>query len=302
MELDDEAEAEPAAKKRKGNAPKKVPNTHKSPAAAKGRAKKTEVPAPEPKPAPSKAAKRKKGDESDDEAAPEPEAKKTKVAPAKATKARPKAAPKAAKAKAVEPKALPEEPEAEAEEKDEDEEMEDAPAAVEAAPVEKAKPGNWDMKPVVTGPRRPRGVRYEIVPVRYTEPLKVFVFGEGANGELGLGATRKAIDVKRPRYNELLSKHDVVRVATGGMHVLALTKDNQILSWGVNDSGALGRDTSSANVKTRDVDADDSDSDDEDETGGLIDMEATPMPSHQTTSLQTQLLSTSPLATAAPSR
>jgi regulator of chromosome condensation len=126
------------------------------------------------------------------------------------------------------------------------------------------------------GPRRVRGEKKEIIPVRYTESLKVFVFGEGANGENGFGATKKAIDIKRPRYNELLTNHEVVRVATGGMHVLALTKDNKILSWGVNDSGALGRDTSAADVKMRDLDADDSDSDSEDETGGLIDLEATP--------------------------
>ncbi|KAF2872751.1 hypothetical protein BDV95DRAFT_662423 [Massariosphaeria phaeospora] len=47
--------------------------------------------------------------------------------------------------------------------------------------------------------------------LRYTEPLKVFVFGEGSSGELGLGATKKAIDVKRPRFNELLSNMNVVR-------------------------------------------------------------------------------------------
>ncbi|KAF1921093.1 regulator of chromosome condensation 1/beta-lactamase-inhibitor protein II [Ampelomyces quisqualis] len=130
--------------------------------------------------------------------------------------------------------------------------------------------------PAPKGPRRVRGEKNEIISIRYTEPLKVFVFGEGANGENGFGATKKAIDIKRPRYNELLTSQEVVRVATGGMHVLALTKNNKILSWGVNDSGALGRDTSAADVKMRDLDADGSDSDSDDETGGLIDLEATP--------------------------
>ncbi|KAH8732300.1 regulator of chromosome condensation 1/beta-lactamase-inhibitor protein II [Phaeosphaeriaceae sp. PMI808] len=125
------------------------------------------------------------------------------------------------------------------------------------------------------GPRRIRGQKTEINEIRYHDPLKVFLFGEGANGELGFGATKKAIDVKRPRYNEALSNYDVVRVAAGGMHVVALTKDNKILTWGVNDSGALGRDTTAADVKMRDLDASD-DSDSEDETGGLIDLEATP--------------------------
>lgn len=119
-----------------------------------------------------------------------------------------------------------------------------------------------------------KGKKTEINPIRYTEPLKVFVFGEGGQGELGLGATKKAIDVKRPRYNEMLSNHNVVKIATGGMHVLALTQDNKILSWGVNDNGALGRDTSSG-VKLRDMDAEE-DSDSEDESGGLNELEATP--------------------------
>ncbi|KAF9697380.1 hypothetical protein EKO04_004847 [Ascochyta lentis] len=143
-----------------------------------------------------------------------------------------------------------------------------------AAP-KSAKAAADPSKPVARGPRRVRGKKNEINAIRYTEPLKVFVFGEGSSGELGFGATKKAIDVKRPRYNEALSNQNVVRVATGGMHVVALTKDNRILTWGVNDNGALGRDTSNADVKLRDMDADE-DSDSDDETGGLNDLEATP--------------------------
>lgn len=144
-----------------------------------------------------------------------------------------------------------------------------------AAPKE-AKVVKDPSKPQPRGPRRVRGQKNEINAVRYTEPLKVFVFGEGSSGELGFGATKKAIDVKRPRYNEALTNQNVVKIATGGMHVVALTKDNKILTWGVNDNGALGRDTSQADVKMRDLDADDSDSDSEDETGGLNDLESTP--------------------------
>ncbi|KAF1365297.1 RCC1/BLIP-II [Lizonia empirigonia] len=138
-----------------------------------------------------------------------------------------------------------------------------------------AKVAKDPSKPAPRGPRRVRGKKTEINAVRYTEPLKVFVFGEGSSGELGFGATKKAIDVKRPRYNEALSNQNVVRVAAGGMHVVALTKDNKILTWGVNDNGALGRDTSNAEIKLRDMDADE-DSDSDDETGGLNDLEATP--------------------------
>ncbi|PSN67150.1 RCC1/BLIP-II [Corynespora cassiicola Philippines] len=154
-------------------------------------------------------------------------------------------------------------------------EAEDAEPQPKKAKVKASKPAP-EPKNQAKGPRRANGKKTEINPIRYAEPLKVFVFGEGANGELGFGATRKAIDVKRPRYNEMLTNQNVVKIATGGMHVLALTKDNKILSWGVNDNGALGRDTSNAEVKLKDMDADDSDSDSDDETGGLNDLEATP--------------------------
>lgn len=78
-----------------------------------------------------------------------------------------------------------------------------------------------------------------------TEILDVYVFGEGSASELGLGNAKNAINVKRPRLNPYLSAKDVgvVLVACGGMHSAALTHDNRILTWGVNDLGALGRDT-----------------------------------------------------------
>jgi regulator of chromosome condensation len=77
-----------------------------------------------------------------------------------------------------------------------------------------------------------------------TEILRVFACGEGSAGELGLGP--KGMEVKRPRYNALLDPETtgVVQMSAGGMHVIALTHDNRILTWGVNDQGALGRDTS----------------------------------------------------------
>lgn len=146
----------------------------------------------------------------------------------------------------------------------------------EPEPAPKAKKARVVKEPRARAPPKKKAEKKEINAIRYTEPLKVFVFGEGGSGELGLGATSKAIDVKRPRYNEALSNHDVVRIATGGMHVVALTKGNRILTWGVNDNGALGRDTSGAEVKMKDMDADDDSSDSEDETGGLNEKEATP--------------------------
>jgi regulator of chromosome condensation len=275
VDMDAESEVEPApAKKRKVNASrKKVTIAHKPPAAVNGRAKKAAVPAPKRKVA-SRMTKRKKHDESEesDDASDAPEPKKAKAAaPAPAAKVAPKkatankAAPRApAPVPAPAPAPTPPPPAA------------SAPATAPGANTKEEEPEPVQAK----GPRRPRGKKTEINAIRYTDPLKVFVFGEGANGELGFGATKKAIDVKRPRYNEALSKQNVVRIACGGMHVVALTQDNKILTWGVNDSGALGRNTKNAAVPMREMrDGDEeSDSDSEDETGGLIDVEATPTP------------------------
>ena len=86
--------------------------------------------------------------------------------------------------------------------------------------------------------------------VKKLKKLDIYVFGEGSAGELGLGSSRddngkKPVDVKRPRLNHLLPAKTVgvVRLAVGGMHCAALTHDNEILTWGVNDQGALGRET-----------------------------------------------------------
>ncbi|KAF4983718.1 hypothetical protein FZEAL_934 [Fusarium zealandicum] len=113
-----------------------------------------------------------------------------------------------------------------------------------------------------------------------TQILDVYVFGEGSSGELGLGSrkinNKKPIDVKRPRVNENLSasKTGVVQISCGGMHAVALTHDNKILTWGVNDQGALGRNTSWEGG-LRDLDQEDSDSEDEDDSG-LNPKESTP--------------------------
>ena len=96
-----------------------------------------------------------------------------------------------------------------------------------------------------------------------TQRLHVFVCGEGSNGELGLGTAKNVIDVKRPRLNPLLSAASVgvVQVACGGMHGLALTRDGTVLSWGVNDGGALGRPTGEGPLQDLDQEDDDDASD-----------------------------------------
>ena len=123
--------------------------------------------------------------------------------------------------------------------------------------------------------------------------LDIYVMGENSGGELGLGTAKNTKPVKRPRLHPLLGK-TAVQVACGGMHAVALTHgksssssrkhsanriwqlDNKILTWGVNDSGALGRDTTwEGGVRDMDADEDDSDSEEGDDNG-LNPHEATP--------------------------
>ncbi|KAI1945712.1 hypothetical protein LOZ12_006300 [Ophidiomyces ophidiicola] len=111
-----------------------------------------------------------------------------------------------------------------------------------------------------------------------TKKLNIYVCGEGGSGELGLGTAKNAVDVKRPRLNALLSADTVgvVQIAAGGMHCVALTHDNKILTWGVNDQGALGRETVWEG-KLKDIDAgSDGDDSDSDADSGLNPKEATP--------------------------
>ncbi|KAM3530602.1 hypothetical protein NHJ13051_001266 [Beauveria bassiana] len=111
--------------------------------------------------------------------------------------------------------------------------------------------------------------------------LDVYVFGEGTSGELGLGSKKvngkKPIDVKRPRLNDNLDAKSVgvIQIACGGMHVAALTRDHKILTWGVNDQGALGRDTT-WDGGLKDMDGNESDSDDDDDDTGINPSESTP--------------------------
>lgn len=93
--------------------------------------------------------------------------------------------------------------------------------------------------------------------------LNVLVFGEGENSELGLGPNRT--ESKTPRLNPFLdptkdSAFHIVQVACGGMHTVALTVDNKIITWGVNDAGALGRSTE-WDGGLRDIDDEEDDTD-----------------------------------------
>ncbi|KAH9825530.1 Guanine nucleotide exchange factor SRM1 [Teratosphaeria destructans] len=233
-------EKAPAAKSQKAPA-----RTQKTPAKApKVPAKKSAAATKPAAPAP-KSNKRKRDDEIEDASAP-------KTAPAsKRQKAQPKKAAPASKRAAQAPETNKRE-----------HSSNDDEAAAATSRAKKAK----QAKPLIKG---------AVINEPPTDRLKVYVFGEGSAGELGLGTAPTAIDVKRPRLNPNLDaeKVGVVQIVAGGMHCIALTADNKILTWGVNDDGALGRETQSGNKY---VSMDDAASDDS-ETNGLNDRESVPM-------------------------
>jgi regulator of chromosome condensation len=80
-----------------------------------------------------------------------------------------------------------------------------------------------------------------------SQELDIYVFGAGEFGELGLGSKpingQGPTNVRVPRHNKLLDSFNVTQIAVGGMHCVGLTRQGQIVTWGVNDHGALGRDT-----------------------------------------------------------
>lgn len=118
-----------------------------------------------------------------------------------------------------------------------------------------------------------------------TQLLDVYVFGTNCYGELGLGDLTKKSELLRPVLNKKLDAQSigVVHIAVGGVHSAALTHDNRILTWGVNDEGALGRDAKQdKNEDTGDADSGKSsvssgDGSDNDEVTHNLE-EATPLP------------------------
>jgi regulator of chromosome condensation len=165
----------------------------------------------------------------------------------------------------------------------EDEAVEPAKAKRKPAAKKAAAPAKRAATPKVPKVKKepatkfPHGVQINFAP---TQPLDIFVFGSGESGELGLGNKKvdgkKPVGVRRPRIHPLLpaDKVGVVQIACGGMHSVALTKDNKILTWGVNDQGALGRDTA-WDGGLRDADAED-DEDNDDSFESLNPIECTP--------------------------
>ncbi|KAJ5728513.1 hypothetical protein N7493_004843 [Penicillium malachiteum] len=113
--------------------------------------------------------------------------------------------------------------------------------------------------------------------------LDVYVFGTNCYGELGLGDLTKKSEISRPVLNQKLAADTVgvVHVAVGGVHSVALTHDNKILTWGVNDEGTLARDTKPDKDAddAQNANGDDGSNEDSDDDEVLINLkEATPMP------------------------
>nr|XP_028594501.1 regulator of chromosome condensation [Podarcis muralis]XP_028594502.1 regulator of chromosome condensation [Podarcis muralis] len=73
-----------------------------------------------------------------------------------------------------------------------------------------------------------------------TEPGLVLTLGQGDLGQLGLGPD--VLARKRPALLQLPEK--IIQAEAGGVHTVCLSETGQIYTFGCNDEGALGRDTS----------------------------------------------------------
>ncbi|KAK6353214.1 hypothetical protein TWF696_005196 [Orbilia brochopaga] len=200
----------------------------------------------------------------------------TKPAPAK------KPAPRKGRArKTVDPDLAQDEETSDASEQDMQVDIKESSDPNESErPSKKAK---VDPHPPTSEPKKyvapvPKARNIKVVRERSTARLDVYVFGKGDMCELGLGPDSKARTVTRPRLNPFLATDavGVVEVAVGGMHTAVLTHDGKILTWGVNDQNALGRNTT---WEAPEVDIDkagDDDDDDSEDDAEINPVESTP--------------------------
>ncbi|XP_063968532.1 regulator of chromosome condensation-like [Lytechinus pictus] len=94
------------------------------------------------------------------------------------------------------------------------------------------------------------GTTEEVIPKKvkvshwshHSEPGVVLAFGQGDVGQLGLG--EDIMERKKPTLVNLDGAKRVVDVVAGGMHTVCITQDGEVYTFGCNDEGALGRDTS----------------------------------------------------------
>uniref|UniRef100_A0A8C4VYA4 non-specific serine/threonine protein kinase n=1 Tax=Gopherus evgoodei TaxID=1825980 RepID=A0A8C4VYA4_9SAUR len=65
----------------------------------------------------------------------------------------------------------------------------------------------------------------------------IMTFGSGSNGCLGHG---NFTDVTQPKIVEALLGYEIVQVACGASHVLAISNEREVFAWGRGDNGRLG--------------------------------------------------------------
>ncbi|KAJ2897088.1 Regulator of chromosome condensation/beta-lactamase-inhibitor protein II [Zalerion maritima] len=150
---------------------------------------------------------------------------------------------------------------------------------METPTEEKRGPGR-PTKAAVLAAQAPRTLT-----VRPTARLTLLACGTGDYGELGIGTSppqrsapkAKIIPTCDPAKPGTFS---IVQVAVGGMHTVCLTSKGRIITWGVNDKCALGRDTSGWTGGAREIVPSDgsssSSNDSESDDGELNPLEATP--------------------------
>lgn len=74
----------------------------------------------------------------------------------------------------------------------------------------------------------------------------ILAVGQGDVGQLGLGEDI----LEKTRFGTIPGYTDIVAIAAGGMHNVALTKTGNVITFGCNDEGALGRDTTKEGSET----------------------------------------------------
>uniref|UniRef100_A0A8B9ZHB0 Regulator of chromosome condensation 1 n=1 Tax=Anas platyrhynchos TaxID=8839 RepID=A0A8B9ZHB0_ANAPL len=83
-------------------------------------------------------------------------------------------------------------------------------------------------------------------PSHRTQPGLVLSLGQGDVGQLGLG--EGVMERKKPALVQLPEL--IVQAEAGGMHTVCLSETGKIYTFGCNDEGALGRDTSAEGSET----------------------------------------------------
>lgn len=69
----------------------------------------------------------------------------------------------------------------------------------------------------------------------------VWMSGLNNNGQLGDGTSTYRADLAQVKINENTYLNNIVKIASGANHCLAVTKDGEVYAWGLGSSGQLGQ-------------------------------------------------------------